>query len=1108
MRSVRDFFLEEGIEAFSPCFPQAGVRAAPVIGLNGSALSVLVAQQWLRCPSPTLVVCPDARCADGVVEDLESLLDGQAVLPFPSHGLKPYERKRPYDSLLEERLRVLTRLWQGETLVVVTTLEALQQGLPSPSSLQERTLEFTVGASLDLEYLRLQLDDLGFREVPLVESAGEFSMRGCVVDVAPYLEDNPLRMELFGDEIESVRRFDAFSQRSLENLHSARIYPVGEADAGEYGEMWWMRPKGATHSLLDWMGNSTQVFLLEAESCPVRTQVLSELAESAYAGQDEEQQKHSSPPAHLYRNWEQLEKQIRLLPNLYLGRVMRQGCIEFSMREQTRSGSGLASAEQEILEIQEQGGLIYLVSPTPAQAARLRDLAGHLPIKEVLVGHLHTGFRLMECGVAFFTDHQLFNRFSRRTRRSQGLSAGQAALQVSALDRGDPVIHQDYGVGKFLGLMRMPTPGGHTDCVLLEYKGKDRLTFPVSDLHKIEKVAVENDAQIELHALGGKTWNTVKSRVKKQVIRIAQELVELYAKRKLVKAHGFEPDGPMQAEFEQAFEHEPTLDQVRAIAEVKADLEAMRPMDRLVCGDVGFGKTEVALRAAFKVVCERKQVAVLVPTTVLAAQHYETFRSRMAEWPVRVELYNRYRSGTEKKEVAKALATGTVDVVVGTHGLLSEGLEFRDLGLLIIDEEQKFGVKQKERLREIRLHVDTLSMSATPIPRTLHLSLTGVRDISLISTPPRNRLPVDTRVLEWDDAVLSEALRAELERGGQAFAVTDKIKGIQEYAEKVESWCPGARVAVAHGQMHEKDLEQVMSAFLNREFDVLVSTSIIESGLDVPNANTIFIHNAHNFGMSQLYQLRGRVGRSSVHAHAYLITPAGRSLAPEARRRMQAMERFTDLGSGYQLAMRDLEIRGAGNLLGMEQHGFITELGFETYLRMVREAVESLRAGGAGEQEPVSLQPRIELPLDAFLPEEYIEDGLQRITLYQRIARLDTPEGVEEMRRELRDRFGPLPTPAVLLLAVEEMGLWAACMGVTGVKGEGRLLVLTFAENPPPKPLRLALWQSRCPFAMRYVGSNPLQAVLEVGGKNGEELCLNGLSALRSMGVEDAGQNS
>jgi len=620
---------------------------------------------------------------------------------------------------------------------------------------------------------------------------------------------------------------------------------------------------------------------------------------------------------------------------------------------------------------------------------------------------------------------------------------------------------------------------------MIEYADKARLSFPVGDLHKLEKLVWnEDDGMPKMNKLGTKTWENAKERAKKRIAQIAKVLVDLYAKREVAKGFAFPADSNMQEEFENDFPFAPTPDQIRSAKEIKSDMEKPRPMDRLLCGDVGFGKTEVAMRAMFKCISAKKQVAVLVPTTVLAAQHFQSFTERFADWPIKIALVNRYKSIVEKKKIYRELEEGKVDLVVGTHALLADHVKFKDIGLLIIDEEQKFGVKQKEMLREMRLSLDTLVMSATPIPRTLQLSMTGVRDISFITTPPLNRLPVETKIMERDDSVLAAAVRDEIERGGQAFVVNDRVQSIEKLAEEVEGWVPNLRVAIAHAQMSDSSLEKTMSAFINREFDVLVCTILIESGLDVPNANTIIIMNAQQFGVGQLYQLRGRVGRSSVQARAFLVVPEGEvGVSKSAKKRLAAMEQFTDLGSGYQVAMRDLEIRGAGNLLGMEQHGFIEEIGFETYVRMVKEAVAELL--GTNSQSPV--QPRLELRVDAYLPETWIKDGLARISIYQRISRIEACEEIASLAGELRDRFGPIPKPAEMLLMSVEIGIKAKKFSIVGIARKQGIAVLTFSDKITAKSPILAEIYAKSKFPMRFLTTMPMQAVLEIGQSEAEK---------------------
>lgn len=1116
MQSLREYLSLEDLGSLGElAFPTEGTAHCSHLGIPAAAL--WVASRFLRDSRSILVVARDHRGAELWMENLSGQIDEESLYLFPALGLKPYEHKDAFEGVLEERLRFYQDISKPGPKVVVAPLDALCVRLPDPRELLSRVLEIKVGGTLDPEVLRAQLLDMGFREQPVVENVGDFSIRGCIVDLNPFLYEHPVRIELFGDEIESIRTFDIFNQRSLEPLPKVEVFPMGEFHPdrktlerklpGEWREnvlvrgettgLCWLRGILSTldRSLADYLGDCALV-VEDLPSVPDRVQGLWSAWTEAHGKVYDKGYAQAGPATLLWRSSD-VSALLDRFPLMDFNRVQYQGSrwTNIELKAQERSASGMSSVEEAILEYNSQGGRVLLVAATPGQALRLKHLADGLPIEAVLVGHLTEGFWLADGSLAVLTDHQIFNRSSRRGRK-QGVAASvQAAMMVETLNRGDFVIHQDHGVGRYLGLVRIEAQGAMVDCVLLEYAGKDRLTFPVGDLHKIERIPSNDEKTPELHKLGGKVWETAKGRVRQKVVQIARELVELYAKRELTPGFAFPLDGVVQEEFENDFEYEPTPDQARATQELKQDMERPRPMDRLVCGDVGFGKTEVAMRAAFKCVSARKQVAVLVPTTVLAAQHFETFRERFSDWPVHIELVNRYKSPAEKKDIFKRLAEGKVDLVVGTHSLLSEKIVFHDLGLLVVDEEQKFGVKQKERLRELRLTVDTLSMSATPIPRTLHLSMTGVRDISLINTPPRNRLPVETQVIKRNDAVLADAVLDELARGGQVFVVNDRVNNILELADDVEKWAPEARVAVAHGQMDDHDLERVMSAFVNREFDILVSTSIIESGIDVPNANTIVIMNSHHFGMSQLYQMRGRVGRSSVHARAFLVTPNTYEISMDSQKRLQALEKFTDLGSGYQIAMRDLEIRGAGNLLGTEQHGFISEVGFETYVRMVREAVEEIR----GASEPPPIQPRVELGVDAYLPENWIEDGLQRIAVYQRIARVSETAQIAELEKELRDRFGPLPVPARMLLHVTECGLLAARLRLQGLQQRQGMLVMTFTEKPAPDPRMLVELPARSPYPMRFLASTPLQAVVELGRARPEALAEGVVNTLRAM---------
>lgn len=1108
MKLLSDFLQTESLDSFRIWNDaKSGVSSAiHVSGLNVGASAMIVAGRFLRKPEHTILITRDYRSAEVWIENLESIVGRESIRFLPGIGLKPYEEKVPFDGVLEERLRFFADCDDGIPRIVICPLDSLLMKLPEPGFLKKKFLHFKAGNVCDLAEIRKQLLEMGFHDQPMVSGVGEFSLRGCILDVNGFLYEHPVRLEFFGDELESIRFFDIFSQRSIETVDEITIYPMGEFCVpaqlrfelnNDLSGLWWRRSsfEPLECSIFEYFQNATIVFeelgsLAESASKMWATfeSRFKEIEGSPYA---------AFQPEKIWWKYSAFSKIFGSALSLDITRVQADasGWQHSELRPQSFESSGVDATAKKIQEFVADGGRVFLVAPTTGALSRLQQLLGDIGVEDFLEGYISEGFWLDSEKIAFLTDARIFNRHQKKVRKRSIAGSVSGALLIESLNRGDLVAHEDHGVGKYIGLVRVEVNGGMVDCALLEYAGGDRLRFPVSDLQKIERIQQPEDGEVKLNSLGSKLWENQKKRVKEKVIKIARELVELYAKRKLVQGYAFPPDDKMQLDFEAEFEYTPTPDQITATADIKRDMESGRPMDRLICGDVGFGKTEVAMRAVFKCVESKRQVAVLVPTTILAAQHYENFCERFAAFPVNIALVNRYKTAKEKKEIFQKISDGAVDIVIGTHALLSEKNQFKNLGLLVIDEEQKFGVKQKEKLREMRLEVDTLSMSATPIPRSLHLSLTGVRDISLINTPPMNRLPVETKLMKRDDKVLAEAVRNELARGGQVFVVNDRVNTIEKLAEEVESWVPEARVAVAHGQMENRDLERMMESFLSGDFDVLVSTSIIESGLDVPRANTMIIMNAHHFGISQLYQMRGRVGRSDVLAYAYLVTPAQGEISQDSARRLEALAQFTDLGSGYQLAMRDLEIRGAGNLLGQEQHGFIAEVGFETYVRLVKEAVEMLQ-GGISEKP---IQPRIELGVDAYLPENWIEDGLTRINLYQRIARITTLKDLENIRNELRDRFGDLPEAVEMLLVVTEIGLCAAYLKMQGLLVRRSTLAITFAEFPPPDPRTLAEILSLSPYPMRYLNNTPLQAVIELGVGKPAEIARRVLECFRKF---------
>ncbi len=1059
MRSLAEYLKSP--EVF-PTLREIGPRRPwfRVGGLDASAPAVTVALSHLARggQAATLVLAADARQLEVLRDDLGALLGDEAVLPFPSLEMRPYEWRHPFGHALEQRLTTLHALRQPGSHLVVSTLAAFGQKLSSPDRLEADILRFRRGETVDLAKLRLRLGRMGFHEEPLCEELGTFAVRGGIIDIFPYALENPVRLELWGDEIESIRFFDLFTQKSQRETDRVEILPMDEGlpddealqtglltllerceesvfererrrleGSCDYVGWAWQQPLfvPTESTLIDHLGADTAVFLMGGEPRLVADGLLDKAA-PAFA---EAVAKGFvvAPPEKIWMSPEETEKRLAATAGVQFLSFRGEEDVDLPVecQVQERSSRGLGEIADRVKEWQSKGTSVVLFSANAGQANRLRELIGDMPVAEILVGQLSGGFCLPGDGQAWWTDHQIFNRFARRvrSRRSRG---GASIPDFDALQKGDYVVHEAHGIGRYLGIERIRDGEESIDCIVLQYEGKDRLRLPVADLWRIQKYSSSDGAEPVLHRLGGHQWDALKQRTRKAVDEMVQGLIELYARRSVADRLPYPPDDRMQKEFEDSFEWELTPDQERAVNEVKLDMEGPRPMDRLVCGDVGFGKTEVAVRAIFKTVMSRRQVAFLCPTTLLSSQHATTLINRFADWPIRVELLNRFVSGKEQKRILADIRAGLVDVVVGTSRILSKDLEFRDLGLMVLDEEQKFGVKQKEALKEMRAALDVLSLSATPIPRSLHMSLTGVREISIIATPPRNRLPVETRVAEVSDRILRDSITDEIARGGQIFVVSPHIQGLEDIAARVEDLVPEARVCVAHGQMPEKDLEQVMSAFLNREFDVLVSTSIVESGLDIPSVNTIIVLEAQRFGLSQLHQLRGRVGRSDIKGFCWLLVKNAEALDQDAKKRLSALEQFTDLGSGYAIAMRDLEIRGAGNLLSHKQHGFVAAVGFETYCRILKEEVDKI----GGEKPKAPLDPRIEFPADAYLPEAYIGEPSLRIQLYQRIARAQTVADVDAMAGEFRDRFGPVPEPARAVLRAMAARLCARLAGI------------------------------------------------------------------------------
>ncbi|OLB96405.1 MAG: transcription-repair coupling factor [Candidatus Rokubacteria bacterium 13_1_40CM_68_15] len=1017
-----------------------GQACLRVAGLNGSARALAIAGLVQTQPRPLLVVAATLPDAHRWAQDLRFF--GAPAVEFPEREPRLWRggRQRESDA---ERAVVCRRLLAGESLVVVTTPAALDVTLPTPAAFRAATLRFTTGDSLDRELLVEALDKAGYERTETVVEVGQWSVRGGIVDVFSPAQAAPARLEFFGDEIESIRLFDPTSQRSQATLDELLVLPLHDegVDAGGRGLLDYLPPTAAvvvdSPKLLDATDAEAPERPPLAQRIAGRQRVELELVEGA------------TGPAGL----------------------------TLDTRSVTQYAGKFTQLAEEIAGWRREGFTVRLAAADDRQAEHVQQIlrehgvealrAAAIDAPEglaIVVGECSSGFSIPALGLILLTETEMFGA-RRRTLRRPKYQRGSPISAFTDLEVGDLVVHEDHGIGRYLGLKTMAVGDRDGDFLLLEYAENNRLYLPVDRLDLISKYMGGDVTAARLDRLGGASWQRVKDSVRAALREMAEELLRLYAKRTVAEGHRFASDTPWQREFEAAFRFEETTDQLRAIEDAKRDMEGERPMDRLVAGDVGYGKTEVALRAAFKAVADGTQVAVLVPTTVLAQQHWSTFVDRFGAFPAKVELLSRFRSPVEQKAVVEGLRQGTVDVVIGTHRLLSKDVEFKNLGLLIIDEEHRFGVAHKERLKQFRAAVDVLALTATPIPRTLYMSLSGVRDMSVIETPPLDRLPVDTVLRRFSKAVIKEAVERELRRGGQVFFVHNRVQSLPSMARLVQELVPDARIVMAHGQMRERELEATMVKFVSGQADVLVSTAIIESGLDIPASNTIIVNRADRFGLAQLYQLRGRVGRERQQAYCYLLVPADGRVDEQAQRRLRVLQELTELGSGFKLALRDLEIRGAGNLLGAQQHGHIAAVGFDLYSKLLAEAVAELK----GEPAAATIEPVISVNTEGFLPEDYVPEVNQRLAFYKRLAGASGDDAVADLRAELADRFGPPPHEVEQLLDIVRIRGAARNLGIERIEaGAGRAL-LTFAPSTKVEPATLVglVQKSRGRLAMK-----------------------------------------
>ena len=987
-------------------------------GLSGSLDALLAASVFTLAPRDHLFILEEKEDAAYFQNDLQNLL-GREILLFPMSYKRPYEFDETENANILMRAGVLSRISESEhpPQLIVTYPEALSEKVVSRRSLSANTFNVSLGEKLDTHFLEGFLRSYDFESTDFVYEAGQFAVRGGIIDVFSFANELPYRIELFGNEIETIRTFDPVSQISAGDFQKVSIIPNLQAKS--------MREE--RQSFLSFASPQSVLWFKDYQLTGDLIQKCYDTAADSFARITAGNRAHVvSEPDKLFDDKMEFMRAADAFPCIEFGSrfALSPGQVfQFSSGPQPSFNKNFEMLARDLEQHQEEGYENFIASDLPHQLDKLRGIfdeintsAGFCPLEF----SLRQGFVDKNLKVVCYTDHQIFERFHHyRAREKFSKSKALTLRELQTLQPGDFVTHIDYGIAKFAGLEKKIVKDREQETIRLVYKDDDMLYVSIHSLHKISRYSGKEGAPPAISKLGSPEWETRKSKVKKRVKDIAKELIELYAKRKSAPGYAYSPDGYLQAELETSFMYEDTPDQARATDDVKRDLETPHPMDRLVCGDVGFGKTEVAIRAAFKAVNEGKQVAVLVPTTILAMQHFRTFKERLSAFPVQIEYISRFKSANEIRRIISETKEGKIDILIGTHRIVGKDVEFRDLGLLVIDEEQKFGVKAKDKLKELKLNVDVLTLTATPIPRTLHFSLMGARDLSIILTPPPNRQPVTTELHSFNEEVVRDAISFELRRGGQVFFVHNRVNDIEEVANIIFRLVPDARIGIAHGQMEGDKLEKVMMRFIDGECDVLVSTNIIESGLDIPNANTIIINQAHMFGLSDLHQMRGRVGRSNKKAFCYLLTPPASHLSADARKRLAALEEFSELGDGFKVAMRDLDIRGAGNLLGAEQSGFITDLGFDTYHRILDEAIQELKetdfrelfAKELAEKAKIIVQDCvIETDLEILIPETYVSNVGERLQLYSRLDNIKNEEQLQSFSTEIRDRFGPIPT--------------------------------------------------------------------------------------------------
>ena len=1061
----------------------SSVRTFFLGGLHASASPLFFSSYLKNAPWTTIFILNDMEEAGYFYHDLIQINGEENVLFFPSSYRRAikYGQKDAGNEIL--RTEVLSRIQKGDHVCIVTCPEAVAEKVVSSKELSNRTLKLEVGEHTEVDTIMDILADFGFERVDYVYEPGQYALRGSIVDVFSYASEYPYRIDFFGDEIDSIRTFEVDTQLSKEKKQSIAIVPeLSLSGSGEFVSFFDFIPRDSILAMKDF-------FWVKEHIDKIHEDAVSPLALAA----DEEHKKELLNIAKNLIDGGEFMMQSLNFRRIEFGNKPTgtpQATLTFDTQAQPIFHKNFELVSSCFREFIEKEYTLYICTDSEKQAKRLKDIfeqRGDNISFTYVNKTLHEGFTDHALKGCFFTDHQIFDRFHKYNLRSERARSGKVALtlkELSQFEPGDYVVHIDHGIGKFAGLVRLPNGDSTQEVIKLIYQNDDVVFVSIHSLHKVSKYKGKEGEPPRINKLGTGAWEKIKEKTKTKIKDIARDLIRLYSQRKQEQGYAYTPDSFLQHELEASFIYEDTPDQLKATNDVKADMESNRPMDRLVCGDVGFGKTEVAVRAAFKAATDNKQVAVLVPTTVLAYQHYQTFSERLKEFPCKVEYLSRARSAKDTSRILKELANGEIHILIGTHKLIGKSVKFKDLGLLIIDEEQKFGVGVKEKLRQLKVNVDTLTMTATPIPRTLQFSLMGARDLSVIQTPPPNRYPIQTEVHTFNEEIITEAINFEMSRNGQVFFVNNRIQNLLELKALIQRNIPDCRVCIGHGQMKPEELEKIIYDFVNYDYDVLLATTIIESGIDIPNANTIIINAAQNFGLSDLHQMRGRVGRSNRKAFCYLLAPPLTSLTPEAKRRLQAIENFSDLGSGIHIAMQDLDIRGAGNMLGAEQSGFIADLGYETYQKILAEAVKELKEDefselyqeelqAAGEEkisgEDFVSECQVESDLELLFPNEYIPSSSERMLLYRELDGLELDKDLLDFKSRLEDRFGKVPPEGQELLRIVPLRRLAKRLGAEKIFLKAGRMTLFFVSNPDSPYYQSAAFGK----VIGYMGANP-----------------------------------